>query len=218
MSSNLYMIVVMSMTLSSPLRPPFRKRGVAVRWKSKIGVGWGVADHEQSLPENGTRVNVSDHVWSSPGTRTVLAESWNKNTNGRERPCFPHWELEHEWVSDHVAHTGNRNTNGSNRPCVVLTGSWNMNNNGHERPCWSSPGSRTRTIFGVSDRMWSSPETGTRTPMGMRDHVDPRRELEHEHQRAWATMCGPHQELEHEPQWAWETMSVLAGMWNMKNN
>ena len=49
----------------------------------------------------------------------------NRNMNGHERPCSPHWELEHEWewatmlssprtgtrtgVSDHAALTGNGN-------------------------------------------------------------------------------------------------------------
>ena len=138
---------------------------------------------------------MSDHVWSLPGTGTVLAESWNTNTNGREQPCCPHRELEHKRVSDHVA----------------LTGNWNMNNNGHERPCRSSPGSGTRTIVGVSGHVRSSPETGTQT--GVSDHaaLTGNRNtngserpcaalIENSNTNGRERPCGPHQELEHEHQ------------------
>ena len=140
----------MSVTLSSPLRSPFRKRGVGVSWKRK-----------PEMVEEWVTV-------SSPHRRLEHQETWATMYG-------PHRELEHQRdVSDHVVLTENWNTNewetmwpspGTGTRTGVSDHAA-QEHNVSERPCGPHPEQEHERAWAT---MRPSPGTGTRTSVS--DHA-----------------------------------------------
>ena len=173
----------MSVTLSSPLRSPFRKRGVGVSWKRKpemveewvtVSSPHRMLEHQEMWATMYSPHRELEHQ-RDVGDHVGLTENWNTN------------EWETMWpspgtgtrtgVSDHAALTGNRNTNERERPCGP------HRELEHER-AWATmrPSPGTQTWIGVSvhatqeqeqEREWAimrpSPRTRTRTDVS--DHA-----------------------------------------------